>query len=369
MQGCLERRVALRALGARYRLIGALVLVNASACSPTLPPPEAPPRPAAARATEHANLLLYPQTDASSLLGRAVHRTEDGVWTIADELAPGCEVSVSREKAAFHSSRRADAHSMTSLSGGYAQLVSLVANFGRSTKVDIDVDNTEVLHGNTRGACGEYVVDKVFVGHGKRSIQAQAASAANANLQIGVISANPKLDTGQTLVDSLEWQDDQAYGFGFRTADKSEPLSIKVDLPAAVLAGDDVTVHFSAKREAWLVVYYLSEGKADVLWPSVEEPAPHVAPNGSAVLPSPRETAAGFRIRAALAKPGTPSRETLVVYGFSNEADFERLKPAAGAESADGAAYAAELTSKLQTLPLSRWSRSVISYVIEPRTR
>ena len=113
----------------------------------------------------------------------------------------------------------------------------------------------------------------------------------------------------------------------------------------------------------------VGEGKADVLWPSAEEPAPRVAPNGSAVLPSPRETAAGIRIRAALAKPGTPSRETLVVYGFSNEADFERLKPAAGAASADGAAYAADLTSKLQTLPLSRWSRSVVSYVIEPRTR
>jgi hypothetical protein len=118
----------------------------------------------------------------------------------------------------------------------------------------------------------------------------------------------------------------------------------------------------------WLVVYYLdAEQHADVLWPSNEEPEPQAAPNAPAVLPSARERRQGFKLRAALGKPGSRARETLVVYGFVDKRDFDALKPAAGATSEDGAAYAADLTKKLQSVAMSRWARAVAGYVIEPR--
>lgn len=348
---------------ARLALLVSLVV----ACSPTLPPPDLRPAPKQSMETDQAHLLLFPQSDAASLLGRAVHVTGDGGWTIADARAPGCEVAVREEAARYHTARQVDMHSMTSLAGGYAKFVSIEATFGKANTADIDITNTKILHADMRGACGDLVVDTVFVGHGKRTITASAQTSAKADVNVGVVSASPATDNGSKLVDAIDWQNDQAYGFTYSKVTKDEPLEIGVELPSQVGEGDRVEVHFTSKRPAYLVVYYLSGGKADVLWPSNEEPEPMVAPDKPAVLPSERETAAGFHIQAALAKPGEPSRETLVVYGFAEKADFDQMKPAAGGSDDDGPAYAAALTEKLQQIPLSRWSRVQVSYVIQPK--
>lgn len=341
----------------------------AVACSPTLAPPA--PSPAhGSYDTEHSHLLLAPQADAEALLGRAVQLSDDGGWTIADARAPGCEVSVTHEKARFRAARQIEMHSMTSIAGGYAKFVSIEARFGRAATTDIDIENTEVLRADTRGACGEIVVDKVFVGHGKRSIVAAAMAAGRADVHVGVVSAAPSVDTSAKQSDAIEWKDDQAYGFTFKRNEKIEPLEMRVAIPSIVVEGEDVELRFESKRPAWLVVYYLdSEQKADVLWPSNEEPEPHVRPGAPAILPSARERKHGFKIVASLSKPGERARETLVVYGFADKRDFDALKPAAGAANADGATYAAELTKKLQGVAMSRWSRAVVGYVIEPRKK
>jgi hypothetical protein len=57
----------------------------------------------------------------------------------------------------------------------------------------------------------------------------------------------------------------------------------------------------------------------------------------------------------------------LVVYSFVDKRDFDILKPAARVESADGPAYAAMLTKELQAVPMNRWSRTVVGYVIQPK--
>jgi hypothetical protein len=349
----------------RFRML----LVGCAACSPTLPPPPLSAAPAAAHDTEQSHLLLFPQADAEALLGRAVQRSSDGSWTMADARAPGCEVQVTREKAAFHTSRKIDVHAMTSLAGGYARLVSMEVRFGRQNRANLAIDNREILHADLRGACGELAVDTVFVGHGRRWLEASSDMGASADVHVGVVNAAPQVSAGQSQDDALEWTDDQAYGFGVTQNAKTEPLDVRVDLPSIVNEGENVSAQFTADREAWLVVYYLdAEGHANVLWPSNEEPTPHVTPQAPATLPSQRERANNISIRAALLKPGQPARETLVVYAFADKRDFDVLKPAAGSESADGAAYAAELTKKLQTVPISRWSRAVVGYVIQPKT-
>ena len=338
----------------------------ALSCSPTLPPPSLAPAPQQSHDTEQSHLLLFPIADPETLLGRAVQVTADGGWTIADERAPGCEVAVHREAAGFHSSRQVDMHSMTSLSAGYAKFVDIEAKFGRANTADIDIDNTAILRADTRGACGELIVDTVFVGRGKRSIVASAQAAASANVNVGVISASPGFDTGSKVVDALEWKDEQAYGFTYSAVHKTEPLEIGVQLASVVNEGEDVVVHFTSKRAAYLVVYYLSGGKASVLWPSNEEPSPVVTPEHSVVLPSQNERASRIHLEATLLKKGEPSRETLVVYGFADKGDFDSMKPGADGTSDDGAEYAAAMTKRLEQVPLSRWSRVVIGYVIQP---
>jgi hypothetical protein len=149
---------------------------------------------------------------------------------------------------------------------------------------------------------------------------------------------------------------------------KVEPFDVRVSMPSIVNDGDDVEMRFASNAPAWLVVYYIDARKhADVLWPSNEEPEPHVDQDRPAVLPSTAERAGGIAIKAATLKPGVATRETLVVYGFADKRDFDMLKPAAGSESADGPAYAAELTKKLQNVPMNRWTRTVVGYEIQPR--
>jgi len=212
------------------------------------------------------------------------------------------------------------------------------------------------------------VVDTVFVGHGKRSITAAAMASGSAEVHVGVVNAAPSIDTGQSQADSISWPNDQAYGFSVRENAKVEPLEVRVGLPSILDEGDSISARFETAAPAWLVVYYLdSTGHADVLWPSNEEPAPQATPDAPAVLPSNRERSQGMNIKATLLKPGQPSRETLVVYAFADKRDFDALKPAAGSENADGPAYAAELTKKLQGVPISRWSRAVVGYVIQPK--
>jgi hypothetical protein len=343
-------------------------LIALAACSPTLPPPALHPAAPESHETEQSHLLLYPEANAESLLGRAVQHAADGSWTIADARAPGCEIAATREKAAFHTSRKVDAHSMTSLAGGYAKIVSLEVRFGRQNTADIDIDNAEILRADMRGACGELVVDSVFVGHGKRSITASAQAGGSADVHVGIVSAAPSVDTGQSQADAISWADDQAYGFTVRENAKVEPLEVRVGLPSFISEGENVTAQFDAAQPAWLVVYYLDgTGHADVLWPSNEEPAPRAAPGAPAILPSEKERSQGIHYQATLLKPGQPSHETLVVYAFADRRDFDALKPASGSESADGPAYAAELTKKLQGIPMSRWSRAVVGYTIQPK--
>ena len=300
-----------------------------------------------------------------------MQRSADGSWTIADTRAPGCEVASTHEKAAFHTSRKLDVHSLTSLAAGYSKVVSLEVKFGRQNSADIDIDNTEILRADTRGACGELVVDKVFVGHGKRVIAASAQVAGSADVHVGVVNAGPSVDTGQSQTDAVTWADDQAYGFTVRENAKVEPLEVRVGLKSLVDEGENVTAQFDAARPAWLVVYYLDgSGHADVSSGRATRSRSRARRRmRRPSFPASARDSQGIHYKATLLKPGQPSRETLVVYAFSDKRDFDTLKPAAGAGSADGPTYAAELTRKLQGIPMSRWSRAVVGYEIRPKGR
>ena len=105
-----------------------------------------------------------------------------------------------------------------------------------------------------------------------------------------------------------------------------------------------------------------------MLWPSQEEPEPTAGPGQSSVLPSENERRAGVDLKATLGTPGVKARETLVAYAFTEKGDFDRLSPGASGTSDDGPAYAAELTQRLADIPMSRWTRAMVSYVIVPKS-
>lgn len=339
-----------------------------AACGGTTLAPQVPDKPRESMLTEQANLLLFPHGDPEGLLGRAVQATSDGAWTIADARAPGCEVSVRRTKAEYSAHRQVDIHNMTSISAGFAKFVNFEAKFGRANKADIDVTNTEILRADTRGPCGDTIVDTVFVGHGKRELLASAEAGGSASAQIGVMSPSATTEASASVVDSTAWESNQAYGFTYKRVGQTPQLDLRVKIPRVVTDGDSVQIQFETTRPAYLIVYYLeADGRGDVLWPSQEEPEPTAAPGAVAVLPSASERNAGIDLKAALGATGSKARETLVTYAFTEKADFDRLSPGANGSSDDGATYAAALTARLADVPMSRWTRAMVSYVIQPK--
>lgn len=348
------------------RSVLALSATVALSCAhPPVPP--APAAPAEAHATGEGFLLAFPVADAESLLGRPVHTTGDGAWTIADQRLPGCEVRAQRAAASFKSKRRVALHTMASISAGFSKVLGLEASHGTDVMSDIAVDNSGIIEADTRGACGDVVVDKVFVGHGSRTLLREAAANVGGAAESHTIALSGSYDSASQVIDSTEWMDDQAYAFTFRSNPASASLALTVELPATLTRGEEVHATFSTNRPAYLSVFYLeADGSGDVLWPSREEPEPRSSPGTPAHLPSEREVASGVRIRATLRDPNVEARETLVVYAFSELEDYRKLRPEVGGTAKDGASYAALLTDKLQSVPLSRWARAVVGYTIRP---
>jgi hypothetical protein len=323
-----------------------------------------------AKSVPHCELLVVPESDGVALLGRAVERSADGALRIADARAPGCDVHVEREPSTFHTSSVVNVHSMTSIGGGYAKLVALEAKFGSKSNFNFEVENTVTLKGNLSAACSGTVIDTVFVGRGRRQLatDSQGSVGGQVNLPGGAVGGSRDWSHGRD--DQVEWADEEAYGFTTRENAKAEGLQIQVQMASTLLTeGDELQVQFEAAQQpAWLIVYYVDgSNHGDVLWPSNEEPEPYVAPGKPAVLPSARERARGIHFTASLPKPGEPSHESIVVYGFVNKADFDVLKPSAGAENADGPTFAAALKKNLQGVPMNRWSRTVLEYEIRPK--
>jgi hypothetical protein len=293
----------------------------------------------------------------------------DGGFRIGDARAPGCEVIVRHTKAEYRAVRETKTHELAAIGGGYLQLVALEAKYGKDSQARLELDNAEIVEGDLRGACGKTVVTKVFDGHGSRRLFAASEKEVRGGLG-GPVKLAPQLQTSGQALDELTWKDDQAYAFEVKTVapDASEAPSVDVQLPSIVTEGEEVVVTFESARPAWLVVYYVdADGKAEVLWPSNEEPSPEVRAGERATLPSSAERAAGIRIRGTLSKPGVAAREQLVVYAFSDQRDFDLFKPPSGS-TGEGIAFTEELARRLRHIPASRWSRKVVGYRIVPKS-
>lgn len=155
---------------------------------------------------------------------------------------------------------------------------------------------------------------------------------------------------------------------GGRACGGGERLKVDADVPPRIVEGSVVGVRIKTSCEAWLVVLDVEDGgAASVIWPSTEEPAPHAAPGAPAHLPSAAEARAKTHIEAQLRDPEVASRETLVVFAFTDRADFNKLKPAPQTTRSDGATYLEELRRAFAAVPEERRAELSARFVIEPR--
>jgi hypothetical protein len=345
-----------------------LAAPNLMGCGGSLAAAALPDKPKQAAQTEFATLLLFPSEDAAALLGRQVKVTSDGSYSIADRRAPGCEVRARRIASTFRSTREIDLAKMTSVSASYAELLRVQGKYGQASRVAIDVENTAVLEADTRGSCGDVIIERVFVGRGTRNILRSADMSGSVEGTSGALFGSAHGTDNAKIVDGMSWPTEQAYGFTFGQAASTSSLELEMIMPVRLVEGEELSVRFRTNRPAYIVVYYLDDaGRGAVLWPTVEEPAPLCRPDTPAVLPSPAQTAAGVSLEATLSQPGTAARETLVAYAFADRADFDRFAPHVGESNLDGAKLAAALTEELSDVPLRNWARSIARYEIAPK--
>lgn len=309
------------------------------------------------------HFLLEPTADAEALLGRQVHVSSAGAWTIADERAPGCEVRVKRSASRYKKKYRVGLGDLTAFSGGYADMLRLEARYGRSVEAEFEIENAETLSADTEGPCGEVIVKSVRVGSGFRRMVRKAEGSAKGRAGKGPIGAEGGRSAATEALDSMEWSDPQAYAFAYDRTAQQKQFSFHLSVPDRLSDGEPVRFEFETNETAYLIIYVLEEtGAGGVLYPTDAMAVPTVKPKAPLILPGPDETP----IQAQLRDPKTAARETLVVYAFTQREDFDRLKPEAMGEG-DGVAYAAKLTAALAQVPISRWARATATYEIVPK--
>lgn len=312
--------------------------------------------------TSDTHFLLEPLGNPESLLGRSVQISDSGGWTIADARAPGCEVEAERSPAEYEKHYEVALNDMTTLAAGYRDLLGLSARYGRSIRAEYTVNNTEILKADTRGPCGDVIVSSVRVGSGERSLVRTAEGELKGSAGKAGIGGGGGRSGNANAIDSMQWSTPQAYAFTFARLTNDEHLDVDIDAPTVLHEGQTLTLEVRSTQPAHLVVLYLEEeGPGGVLWPSPELPLPKIDRDASLTLPP----AGSDPLIAALREPGVAALETLVVFAFTEEADFDRLRPQGAVVAAD---YAATLSQDLAALPMARWTRTTLSYVIEPST-
>jgi hypothetical protein len=350
-------------------LLAALLTLSLGACTKQgfLEAPEASPELTAKIGSFSADthFLLEPTADAEELLGRAVHISKSGGWTIADERAPGCQVRVKRAQAEYEKSYRIGLGDMTAMSGGYTELLKLEARYGRSVEAAMTIQNLETLTADTEGPCGEVIVKSVRVGTGDRRLVRKVEGAVKGSAGKGAAMISGGREGATDVADEMKWTSPQAYAFTYEQSAQRKVFDFQSHVPTSVVDGEPIKLEFSASEDAYLVIYFLEEsGAGTVLYPNEEVPVVKVKAGKTLTLPTPEEE----KIAASLRDPKVGARETLVVYAFTTREDFEQFKPAAIGDGDNAVTYAATLTKALSGVPISRWARATISYDIHPKS-
>ncbi|MBA3548339.1 MAG: DUF4384 domain-containing protein [Nannocystis sp.] len=311
------------------------------------------------------HFLLEPTSEAEELLGRAVHISKDGGWTIAGERAPGCQVRVKRSTAEYEKSYRIGLGDMTAISGGYTELLQLEARYGRSVEAAMKIQNLETLTADTEGPCGEVIVNSVRIGTGERRLVRKAEAGVQGRVGKGPVVVAAGREGLTDVSDEMKWTSPQGYAFTYGELPQRKVFDFQASVPNSVVDGQEIEFEFNASEDAYLVVFFLEEsGAGAVLYPNALVPVPMVKAGKSLTLPTPEE----LKIAAQLRDPLIPARETLVVYAFTTREEFEQFKPAAMGDGDNAVPYAANLTQALAGVPISRWARSTLTYDIQPKS-
>ena len=308
-------------------------------------------------------LLFEPSGDPEGLLGRPVRAAADGSWEIEDQRAPGCEVTVRREPRSGHAQYFEDAGRVASIGVGRSAVAGIAAKYGKSAKVELEIEHTEVLRADLTGTCGDKVITRVKVGTGRRDVLREKGGDVSAGAPINGVTASGKFAGWQRAGASQTWDQPQAWAFAVGGGTTSAD-DLKVFMKPRVTHGEKFIPEIEVARDMWLIVLYRdANGDHGVVLPDADpNRGPTLVKGGSRVL------LPEFVAEALPGREAQSVKETLLIYGFPAEGDFKACRPPPGIlTTAEANAYATELQgARVGGLPRHRWTSTSFGYLIEP---
>lgn len=206
------------------------------------------------------------------------------------------------------------------------------------------------------GNCGDKVVTRVRVGTGRRALVDGRGARVDVAVPLSKGQVEGRAQYSSALDVSLEWSEPQAWAIRVEAGNRGRDL-IVVRMDEVLVDDAQFRPEVEVRRPMFLVVLYRdAQGHHGVILPR----GPHRRPYAEGVLTLPSLT--------AKLPPGMlEAREALVVFGFTEEADFERwLPPAGDAEVQVVDAYVEALRAELESgaLPPDRWDQAEFTYTI-----
>ena len=306
-------------------------------------------------------LMYLPEGDPPSLLGREVSQDANGHTVIAADRKPGCTVNVEQVDTSFVRDYESELRNVAGFEANVKHMVELEGHYETGLRMRLAVDNAHILRGELSGNCGEQVITEVKVGTGTREVVQVKKGGGTVKVNGGLAGGGGVSgERSANETETLTWDSPQAWAFTLSGGNVGR-AALEIRMPESLVAGDRFTASVATNAPLWLIVLYRdAEGHHGVL-----------APRGgqSAVLASGDTLTLPELIPSNL--PGhAEDRETLLVYGFTEEADFKLFKPPAGAiDVAQADAYAKTLAERLEggEIPKKRWTSAEFTYVIRAK--
>lgn len=332
------------------------VIVQAGCAAPMTSLGSEGVRALSVEAREH--FLFTPTSDAVSLLGRRMLQGADGLWSIAEERAPGCTIEgTTRVPAAWTRREKANAQRLIGAAVELPKLASFKAAHEASSSIDYEVKNEYVLRGSLRGPCGDASIAEVNVGSGRRS--AHRSVRTGADVAVAAVKAGAQAGRSDDNELEIRWDQPQAWSVLSRSAPLEMAPKVELRGDAKLLDGDTVDVRVYSDKKVWLIVYYEeSDGQPGVLLPNASHSTVTVVPDQGTPLPT---------IQVSLRDHEVATSERLIVYAFVNQAEYDEVRPPPGIMTATQTiAFVRRLKEYCESIPSSRYAATSLDYSITP---
>lgn len=304
------------------------------------------------------HLLFAPEPEPGDLLGREVTRDQRGYLVVAPERKPGCRVIAREVDHQYQQTYDQALETVAAIGVAAPGLVDLKARYEGELRVSMKVDNTTTWRADLEGECGSRVVSEVRVGGGARRVVLRRGGGSEVVVPLpggAGVEAQGRRERGEA--GWMAWPPGQGWAIKLVDGDRGSDM-LRIAMPEEVRAGREYTVRIDVREPMWLVVLVRdAAGHHEVVLPRGQYPA-FQAKGARVELPK----------LVSTNLPGhSEDRERLLVYGFTDEDDFQTFVPPAGRATPEQVdAYVADLERRLaaREIPAARWARATFDFVI-----